>query len=318
MAKKHSPDPLLHKIRLAAIDEDHAVDFLEERRWGEEALGASCPRCESNRVYQMRDRSGARNKDYRWRCRACVKMFTVRTGTIFEETRLPLRVWCHALWRANSSKKGVSALQISRECEISYKSALFLMHRIRHIMGVENEPTDKLGGIVEADETYVGGKPRVSKQRSGFSGRGTKKTPVFGAVERGGKVRLQTIKNATGKTLGESLGTHVDKTSALFTDSFPAYIKPARSYAIHQSVNHSRGEYVRGIVHTNTIESVFALVKRSIYGTFHSVSKKHLHRYLNEFVFRYNLRAVSDADRTSVAIDAVVGRRLRYKEVLGG
>src|SRR5438552_12926875 len=169
MIKKTSP--ILEALRTAANNEKSAVEFLERQRWEDAPL---CARCESAEVYKMIGRDGQRNKDYRWRCRQCSQMFTVRTGTIFEETRLPLRVWAYAFWKACASKKGISALQLSREMEITHKSALFVLRRIRHGVGTDSN-APKLQGTVEVDETYVGGKPRykgVSKR-----GRGTEKAP---------------------------------------------------------------------------------------------------------------------------------------------
>src|SRR6267154_5449745 len=180
MIKKTSP--ILEALRIAANNEKSAVEFLERQRWEN---SPACPRCESSEVYQMTGRDGQRNKDYRWRCRSCEKFFTVRTGTIFEETRLPLRVWVYAIWKACSSKKGISALQLSREMEITHKSALFILRRIRHGLGEVIEP--RLTGTIEVDELYVGGKPRykgVSKP-----GKGSDRTPVVGIVQRGGDVR---------------------------------------------------------------------------------------------------------------------------------
>src|SRR5438552_12515955 len=168
MIKKTSP--ILKALRAATIDEAAAVEFLERQRWGTEP---ACPRCGDMNVYPMTS-NGQRNKDYRWRCRGCQQMFTVRTSTVFEEARLPLRVWVYALWKAASSKKGISALQLSREMEITHKSALFILRRIRHGVGTDSN-APKLQGTVEVDETYVGGKPRykgVSKR-----GRGTEKAP---------------------------------------------------------------------------------------------------------------------------------------------
>lgn len=162
MAKKSPKSPILDELRRACMDEPAAVAFMERHRWGD---SPACPRCGDMAVYQMGSMEGGRNIDYRWRCRGCKRMFTVRTGTVMEETRLPLRAWCFAFWKACASKKGVSAMQIHRETEISYKSALYLMHRIRHAMGTESGV--KLSGTVEADETYVGGKPRYSSAASG-------------------------------------------------------------------------------------------------------------------------------------------------------
>lgn len=310
---KRETSPILEALRIAAVDDAAAVAFLEARRWGDS--GAACPRCGSTNVYQMRDaKTGGRNKDCRWRCRDCKRMFTVRTGTIFEESRLPLRVWCHALWRACSSKKGVSALQISRECEISYKSALFLMHRIR--AGVADLAAPKLSGDVEADETYVGGKPR--NRRPGGQGQHDK-TPVIGAVERGGEVRFRMMERVTASGLKDALAEHVEPSSRLLTDESSAYTKLGREYeGGHETVNHTRREYARGDVHTNTIEGAFSLIKRGVYGTFHSVSKKHLPRYLAEFEFRYNTRLLDDGQRVAAAIRRADGKRLTYAGQLSG
>src|SRR5436309_2578803 len=177
MTKQKSP--ILEALREATISEAKAVAFLEQQRWGNEP---ACPRCGDMNVYQMRGLDGLRNEDYRWRCRGCEKMFTVRTGTVFEESRLPLRVWVYAFWKACSSKKGISALQLAREMEITHKSALFVLRRIRHGLGSENAP--KLTGTVEADELYVGGKPRrfFGYTHKHKTGRGTHKVPVMGVV----------------------------------------------------------------------------------------------------------------------------------------
>lgn len=254
--KKNPPNPILAAARAGTVDEAKAVEFLETYRWN----GCpTCPRCESKAVYQMKDRAtGGRNKDFRWRCRDCKRMFTVRTGTVFEETRLPLRIWVFALWKCAASKKGVSALQISRECEINYKSALFLMHRIRHATGALNGDGPRLSGTVEADETYVGGKPRGPKWTR-KRGRGTSKVPVFGAVERDGSTRLRVVSRVNKAELGGALGDFVDPSSRLITDQFILYKHLGKNFAGgHETVNHSKREYARGDVHTNTIESVFA------------------------------------------------------------
>ena len=154
--KKKRKSLILRALREATVSEELAVRFLESHRWGEDP---ACPRCGDLDVYQMFDKDGRRNKDYRWRCLGCRKMFTVRTGTVFEESRLPLRVWVYAFWKACSSKKGISALQLSREMEVTHKSALFVLRRIRHGLGADPE-SQKLKGTVEVDETYVGGRPR--------------------------------------------------------------------------------------------------------------------------------------------------------------
>ena len=314
MSNRAPKSPILAELRRATIDEKTAVEFFERHRWGSDT---GCPRCGSTNVYQMSDRkTGVRNKDYRWRCRDCKRMYTVRTGTIFEETRLPLRHWCFAFWKACASKKGVSALQISRECEISYKSALFLMHRIRYAMAYGHmlPPARKLSGTVEVDETYVGGKPRYPGK--GKRGRGTAKTPVLGIVERGGDVRFEVMDRVTAATLEHAVAEHVDTDSRLITDELNAYIRVGRHYRKHDRIKHKDRQYVRGDVHTNTVEGTFALLKRGIYGTYHSVSKKHLHRYLGEFAFRYNRRGINDDERVVAAIKRADGKRLPFRTLV--
>ena len=235
----------------------------------------------------MTGKDGKRNKDYRWRCRGCKAMFTVRTGTIFEATRLPMRIWVFAFWRACASKKGISALQLSREMEITHKSALFVLRRIRHGLG-DDGSGPKLTGTVELDETYVGGRPRY-KGRS-KRGRGTSKAPVAAVVERGGNVRYKALQRVTGKELGKALLENVDTRSRIITDDFSAYSNVGKKFSGgHETVKHSAGEYVRigTDIHSNTVESVFSLLKRGVMGTFHSISKKHLPNYLNEFEFRF-------------------------------
>src|SRR5260370_42007641 len=195
---KTNPSPILGELRDAAASEALAVEFLEKYRFGADP---GCPRCGDMNVYKMLAADGARNADFRWRCRGCLKMFTVRTGTIFEESRLPLRVWVYAFWKACSSKKGISALQLSREMEITHKSALFVLRRIRHGLGSENAP--KLTGTVEADELFMGGKPRYAGESK--AGRGSNKYPILGVVQRGGDVRFHALERLTANRIGELL-----------------------------------------------------------------------------------------------------------------
>src|SRR5438034_4485121 len=216
MIKKTSP--ILKALRAATIDEAAAVEFLERQRWGAEP---ACPRCGDMNVYPMTS-NGQRNKDYRWRCRGCQQMFTVRTSTVFEESRLPLRVWVYAFWKACSSKKGISALQLAREMEITHKSALFVLRRIRHGVGSQHAP--KLQGTVEIDETYVGGRPRYRRSREemqGRTGRGTEKAAVLGMVERGGDVRFRMMDRLTAERLREVIVENADLTCRIVTDEFP-------------------------------------------------------------------------------------------------
>lgn len=312
-------DETLAKIPQACVDEIAAVRLVEDLRWGKEP---ACPRCGSTDVYQMLKRgSRERRDDFRWRCRDCKRMYSVRTETIFAESPIPMRIWCHLFWRACSSKKGVSALQISRETGLSYKSALFAMHRVRHAMAVAKEEPQKLSGIVEADETYVGGRPRHRGHRNPETGklrtgRGTAKTPVFAIVQRGGDVRLSKLDRITAPTLLPAIWEAVDlEKTTIVTDELGVYHGVGRRVSGgHHTIKHGDRQYVDGWVHSNTVESVFSLIKRGLMGTFHSVSKHHLHRYLSEFEYRWNTRDLPDGERTAQAIRQAEGKRLRYHE----
>jgi len=310
--RKHnhlSKSDVIEKIPLACSNELAAVEFIESQRWGKTP---ACIHCGSVAVYKMVDsKTGQRNQRFLWRCKDCKKQYTVRIGTVYEESRIELRHWCYAFWRASTSKKGVAALEIMRHCQISYKSALFLMSRIRFAMApVPNAP--KLKGIVELDEVYIGGKPR--NKGNNLRGRGSKKTPVFAAVERGGRIRRRVIADVTGDTLMEALRQDVDKKSRIMTDELPVYRGIGCTFeGGHDHVCHSTKEYARGDVHTNTAESSFALMKRGIMGVYHNVSKKYLHRYIWQFDFIWNNRKLNDGERTAALIRVTEGKRLMYK-----
>ena len=221
---------------------------------------------------------------------------------------------CHLCLRPLSSKKGVSALQLQRQLELgSYHSAWHLAHRIRHAMS--KEPlASLLRGTVEVDETYVGGKPRKGSGNYRV-GRGTKKVPVMALVERGGRVRSHKVSGVDGATLKDAVRACVDKSSRIMTDELKSYRGLGDEFeGGHETVNHSQEEYVRGEASTNEVEAYFALLKRGIMGSFHHVSEQHLNRYCDEFSFRWNLRKVSDARRTVIAIKGGEGKRLTYKQ----
>jgi transposase-like protein len=304
--------PILIALQKATINETAAVEFMEQHRWGS---APACPRCGDANVYKMAGVDGARNADYRLRCRGCKKMFTVRTGTIFEESRLPMRVWVYAFWKAASSKKGISALQLSREMMITHKSALFVLRRLRHGLS-SNSDAPKLTGTVEIDETYVGGKPRYRGTMG--TGRGTRnKIPMVGMVQRDGEVRFKQMERLTINELAGVIVENADLTCRVITDDFNMYHPLGRMFkGGHESVTHSQREYARPgtDIHSNTIEGVFSLIKRGVMGTFHSVSRKHLANYLNEFEFRWNTRKLDDGERVSKAIRQVEGKRLQYRE----
>ncbi|NJL71722.1 MAG: IS1595 family transposase [Candidatus Competibacteraceae bacterium] len=291
--------PIVAMLPKACSDETAAVEFMEARRWGDHP---ACPHYGSTTVYKMTSASGGRNKRFLWRCRDCEKQYTVRIGTIMEDSRIPTRHWCYAFWAACSSKKGVSSLQIMRMTGVTYKSALFMMHRIRWAMA----DSPMLAGDVEADETWVGGAPR-NKGPHNKRGRGTKKQPVAVLVERDGNARAVVVEKVDAKTLRQFISETVEPGSRIMTDENAAYPPATEGYR-HESVNHSAKQWVGpGNVHSNTAESFFALVKRGVYGTFHAVSRKHLHRYISEFQFRWNARKINDGDRVERAIQSAVG-----------
>lgn len=306
---KKAKSAILAELREASVSEPLAVAFLEKQRWGGTPY---CPLCGSVDVYQMIGRDGQRNKDYRWRCRDCKGMYTVRTKTVFEETRLPLRVWVCAIWKAASGKKGYSALQLSREMEITHKSALFVLRRIRH--GVGDESIAKMTGTVEVDEVYIGGRPRY---RGADPMQRKPKTPVVGIVQRDGDVRFKVMPRVTAANLKEFVAENADRSCRILTDDSNAYKGVGTAFAGgHHSVKHSAKEYVRWgtDIHSNTIEGVFSLLRRGMMGTFHSVTPKHLPNYLNEFQFRWNTRKLDDGERVARAIKQMDGKRLEYRQ----
>jgi transposase-like protein len=315
--KKFHPElrksEFIERMPLACQNETAAVELFELIRWGDTPC---CVHCGSVKVYKMMDaKTGDRSKRYLWRCHDCKKQYTVRIGAVYEESRLPMRHWAYAFWRASTGKKGAAALEIMRHCQISYKSALFLMHRIRFAMApAPGSPSKKFRGDVEVDETFVGGRPRPG---TGFHkrGRGTKKTPVLGIVERGGNIHRRVIATVSAKNLKSAVFDLVHSRSRIITDENPAYNGLGPFYREgHETVNHRSGEYARGDVNTNTIEASFAIVKRGLMGVHHAVSREHLHRYLAHYDFLWNGRKLNDGERTALAIRSADGKRLMYRE----
>jgi len=310
-------------LPLACADERAAVEFMEAERWA--STGPHCPRCGDVDVYQMTDRAtGERNARFLWRCRGCKSQYTVRVGTIMEDSPIPLRHWCYAFWASCASKKGVSAKQIQRMTGVSYRSALFMLHRIRHAMASGGpDGGEPLTGTVEVDETYVGGKPRYKGQYPVGRPSPDRKAPVVAVVERStngrtGRVRAMVTANTGAAELKGAIRAHVAPTARIITDEYQPYRNIGREFdGGHFTVKHKAGEYARGDVHTNTVEGFFATFKRGLNGTYHAVSRVHLHRYVAEFAFRYNLRTVDDGERTGEAIRAAEGRRLTYKQQTG-
>jgi len=310
---KLSKSQVVENIPPVCSDETIAVEFFEKQRWGDTP---ACVKCGSVNVYKMTDaKTGERSKRFLWRCRDCKEQYTVRIGTVYEESRIELRHWAYAFWRACTSKKGVSALEIQRQCQISYKSALFLMNRIRFAMAPDSD-NPKLTGTVECDEMYIGARKPRYRQRTenAIHGRATKKTPVFVAVERNGELRRRIIPDVTGRTLRSAIREEVSRQAHIMTDQFGSYEGLGKEFGSHKTVNHGTGEYVRGDVHTNTAESTHALVKRGIVGIYHNVSREYLHRYLWQFDFLWNNREMNDGERTIAAIKGAEGKRLMYQE----
>lgn len=317
---------MVAQIPMACADETAAVELFERLRFGDDPF---CPRhgCGSLDVYQMKNRQGERNERYLWRCRGCGRQFTVRIGTVMEDSPIPLRHWAFAFWRACTSKKGVSALEIKRQTGLSYKSALFLMHRIRFAMYGAGNNGGMLSGDVEVDETFVGGKPRkkaTMNPATGYRKRGPapdfkdRKTPVVALIERGGDVRARVVTSVTAKNLKGAIREHVESTARILTDERRGYIGIGDEYdGGHESVKHRGSEYVRGDVHVNSVESFFAILKRGVYGIWHNVSPDHLHRYVGAAEFRYNTRGVDDGERTRRAILGAEGKRLMYRPLTG-
>lgn len=300
---------IVAQIPAACMDEKAAVEFIEAQRWGKSPV---CAHCESDNVYQMTDsKTGERNKRYLWRCRECKKQYTVRIGTVFEDSRIPMRHWCYAFWRACTSKKGVAALEIQRQTGLSYKSALFMMHRIRFAMtNFENRPP--MRGVIESDEVWLGG-------------RGNRRFPVVALVQRDGELRAERLSRVTTSNLKQVMKKHVDnEQSHLVTDDLRAYRTIGREFGKgHDWVKHTCKQYSKTIhasdgtevkVHVNNAESFFAILRRGLHGIWHAVSEQHLHRYISAAQFRFNTRTLEDGERTVEAIRGAVGKRLYYKE----
>jgi transposase-like protein len=306
MSAKKTPQTLLEAIRYFS-DLDICTDFVANLRWPE---GPVCPRCEGREHSYLTTRR-------LWKCKSCKKQFSVKVGTIFEDSALGLDKWLPAIWLAANSKNGISSHELARALGTTQKSAWFMLHRIR--LAMQTGSFETVSGQVEVDETYVGGKARNMHRhirRQKISGTGVKdKTAVLGMIERGGKVRAEVIPDAKKRTLQRRVRETVEPGSSVFTDAAYAYTGLDFDYD-HRVVDHAV-QYVDGDVHTNYMENFWALLKRGLHGTYISVQPFHLFRYLDERVFTFNMRELTDLGRFTLVLQAVAGRRLTYAELTG-
>jgi transposase-like protein len=294
---------------------DNCIDYLAIHRWPSGTV--RCPTCGSNSVKFSEKRRT-------WQCSShhAKREFSVKVGTVMEDSPIGLDKWLAAMWLVTNCKNGVSSYEIERDLKVTQKSAWFMLHRIR--LAMQDENSGKLNGHVEVDETFIGGKARnmhLDKRERRITGTGGKdKTIVFGALERGGKVRTMVVADRKRGTLQTCVKEHVEAGSALYSDALVSYDGLAQDYA-HQVIDHAE-KYVDGKIHTQGLDNFWSLLKRGIAGTYVSVEPFHLFRYLDEQVFRYNNRAtkernVTDADRFSMAVSKIVGKRLTFAELTG-
>jgi transposase-like protein len=290
-------------------DESAAFKFVEDRVW---ATGPACPHCGS--VERIGKLEGKSTRQGVYKCYDCRKPFTVRVGTIFEDSHIELKLWLQAIFLIASSKKGISSNQLARTLGITVKSAWHMSHRLRLAMDKDVGKLGTDGGIVEADETYIGRKPGVAMGRGGFRHKNT----VLALVERDGKVKSTHITGKNFAGVKRAFRKHMDKGANLMTDEHKKFRKIGQQYVSHETVNHGAKEYARGNVNTNTVEGVFSIFKRGMTGVYQHCDAKHLHRYLSEFDFRYNNRValdVNDYQRAENLLAGVVGKRLTYQTV---
>lgn len=306
MAKKKLPSNLLEAV-VYFSDLDVSTAFVADMRWPD---GPVCPRCEGRQHSYISTRR-------LWKCRACKKQFSVKVGTIFEDSPLGLDKWLPAVWLIANSKNGISSHELGRAIGVTQKSTWFMLHRIR--LAMQSGSFDKLSGEVEVDETYIGGLARnmhKHKRAEKIHARGVKdKTAVVGAIERGGKIRAKVVHQLKKVELQDLVREYLEEGSTLYTDQHPAYVGLQETFD-HKTVDHAV-QYVDGVVHTNYIENFWALLKRGLAGTYISVEPFHLFRYLDERVFTFNMREMDDYGRFTNVLRCVSGRRLTYLELTG-
>ena len=288
-------------------DEAACIRHLEKLRWPK---GIICPCCGSSRkIYKI-------SRDHIYKCSDCDSQFSVRKGTIFEESRLPLRKWFMAVWLVTSNRKGISSCQLAREVGVTQKTAWFILGRLREVAGVIGKSGGPLSGTIEADETYVGGteanKRRIKKLKAGHGTVG--KLVIMGACERRGRAKTALVDGTSRAEIHRFITETVNPQSKLYTDNHAGYLGLA-DYQ-HASINHAIGQYVNGDIHTNSTESFWALLKRSYYGVFHKMTAKHLHRYLAEFEARWDMKELGGEERLDIMLESSPGLRLKYQRLI--
>ena len=324
--------PTPKNLTLAEISQrfgtdEEAREYMEAIRWPNGPICPHCKNADAAKMWKIEANKEKKIRDGLRQCVECGKQFTVTVGTIFEDSHIPLRKWLIAWYLLCTSKKGISALQVQRSLGLgSYRTAWMMMHKIRHTLKdpAFNEVLP-MTGTLECDETYVGGKPdlsRTGKTRIRGFRRTSSKTPVLALVQRGGPIRTGVVANVTSKNLRLFVGLNADFSATLNTDQSPLYPPIAKPYKRHDAVNHSKKEYARHnpdgtVSHVNTCESFFSLLKRGVFGAFHHVSKEHLFRYCDEFSFRWNHRNVTDGERMVAGLKKAEGKRLMYKQPVG-